>query len=249
VSGHPVIEVRDLAFAYPGGAEALRGVSFRIASGEAVGLIGCNGAGKSTLLLHLNGCLAPTRGEVRIGDVPVTRQTVAAARKAVGLVFQDPDDQLFMPTVFEDVAFGPLNQGLSNDATETRVTAALERVGMAHLHDRPPHKLSAGEKRAIAIATVLAMDPDILVMDEPSSNLDPRGRRRLIGWLRGFAHTRIIATHDLELVVEVCTRVLVMDAGRIVAEGPTVDVLNDETLMVAHGLERPHSLRHLHPHR
>jgi cobalt/nickel transport system ATP-binding protein len=248
VSHDPIIDVRDLGFAYPGGAEALRGVSFQIAPGEAVGIIGCNGAGKSTLLLHLNGCLAPTRGQVRIGDVLVTRQTVAAARKAVGLVFQDPDDQLFMPTVFEDVAFGPLNQGLSNDATETRVTAALERVGMAHLHDRPPHKLSAGEKRAIAIATVLAMDPDILVMDEPSSNLDPRGRRRLIGWLRGFAHTRIIATHDLELVVEVCTRVLVMDAGRIVAEGPTVDVLNDEALMVAHGLERPHSLHHLHPH-
>jgi len=248
VSHPPIIEVRDLGFAYPCGAEALRGVSFQIAPGEAVGLIGCNGAGKSTLLLHLNGCLAPTRGEVRIGDERVTRQTVAAARKAVGLVFQDPDDQLFMPTVFEDVAFGPLNQGLSDDAAGMRVTAALERVGMAHLHARPPHKLSAGEKRAVAIATVLAMDPDILVMDEPSSNLDPRARRRLIRWLQGFAHTRIIATHDLELVVEVCTRVLVMDAGRIVAEGPTDDVLNDETLMLAHGLERPHSLHHHHPH-
>ena len=246
---HHVIEARDVWFTYPGGAEALRGVSFRITHGEAVGIIGCNGAGKSTLLLHLNGYLSPERGEIWIGECRITRQTVAMARRAVGLVFQDPDDQLFMPTVFEDVAFGPLNQGLSDHAAETRVTAALERVGMAHLQDRPPHKLSAGEKRAVAIATVLAMDPDILVMDEPSSNLDPRGRRRLIGWLRGFAHTRIIATHDLELVVEVCTRVLVMDAGRIVAEGPTVDVLNDETLMVAHGLERPHSLRHLHPHR
>jgi cobalt/nickel transport system ATP-binding protein len=245
----PAIEVRDLGFAYPGGAEALCGVSFRIEPGEAVGLVGCNGAGKSTLLLHLNGCLSATRGVVRIGDVPVTRQTVAAARKAVGLVFQDPDDQLFMPTVFEDVAYGPLNQGLAEEIIEARVTAALERVGMAHLHERPPHKLSAGEKRAVAIATVLAMEPDILVMDEPSSNLDPRARRRLIGWLRGFAHTRIIATHDLELVLEVCTRVLVMDAGRIVAQGPTIDVLNDGRLMSAHGLERPHSLHHLHPHR
>lgn len=245
---HHVIEARDIWFSYPGGAEALRGVSFRITHGEAVGIVGCNGAGKSTLLLHLNGYLAPTRGEVLIGDYPITRQTVAAARRAVGLVFQDPDDQLFMPTVFEDVAFGPLNMGLSDDEVERCVAAALDRVGMAHLRDRPPHRLSAGEKHAVAIATVLAMSPDVLVMDEPSSNLDARARRRLIGLLQGFEHTRIIATHDLELVVEVCSRVIVMDGGRIAAEGPTAGILDNEPLMLAHGLERPHILRHVHPH-
>ena len=242
------IEARDVSFIYPGGTEALRGVSFRISRGEAVGIIGCNGAGKSTLLLHLNGYLTPTRGEVRVGDVPLTRQTVAMARRAVGLVFQDSDDQLFMASVFEDVAFGPLNLGLSDDEVERRVADALDRVGMAHLRDRPPYHLSAGEKRAVAIATVLAMEPDILVMDEPSSNLDPRARRRLIDLLRSFGHTLIIATHDLELVVEVCSRVMVLDGGTLVADGPPRDILNDEPLMIAHGLERPHILRHTHPH-
>ncbi len=245
---HHVIEAREVCFAYPGGAAALQGLSFRITHGEAVAIIGCNGAGKSTLLLHLNGFLTPTRGEVRIGDVPLTAPTLAAARRAVGLVFQDPDDQLFMPTVFEDVAFGPLNLGLPAAEVESCVSAALERVGMAHLRERPPHKLSAGEKRAVAIATVLAMSPEVLVMDEPTSNLDPRARRRLIQLLQGFAHTRIIATHDLEMVVELCPRVLVLDGGRIVADGPTLTLLNDEALMLAHGLERPHSLRHQHPH-
>jgi cobalt/nickel transport system ATP-binding protein len=246
---HHVIEAREVWFAYPGAAAAaLQGVSFRITHGEAVGIIGCNGAGKSTLLLHLNGFLTPTRGEVRIGEVPLTAATLVAARRAIGLVFQDPDDQLFMPTVFEDVAFGPLNLGLPAAEVESCVAAALERVGMAHLRDRPPHKLSAGEKRAVAIAAVLAMSPDVLVMDEPTSNLDPRARRRLLQLLHGFAHTRIIATHDLELVVELCPRVLVLDAGRIVADGPTLTLLNDEVLMLAHGLERPHILRHDHPH-
>jgi cobalt/nickel transport system ATP-binding protein len=213
-----------------------------------VGIIGCNGAGKSTLLLHLNGYLTPTGGEMRLSEVPITRQTVAMARRAVGLVFQDSDDQLFMATVSEDVAFGPLNLGLTDDEIERRVKAALDRVGVAHLRDRPPHKLSGGEKRSVAIATVLAMEPDILVMDEPSSNLDPRARRRLIELLRSFEHTRIIATHDLEMVVEVCSRVIVLDGGTVVADGPTREILNDEVLMIAHGLERPHILRHLHPH-
>ncbi|MBU4199505.1 MAG: energy-coupling factor ABC transporter ATP-binding protein [Verrucomicrobia bacterium] len=239
---HHIVEVRDLCFSYPDGVEALKGVSFRILHGESVALVGANGAGKSTLLLHLNGYLTPTRGEVRIGDVPLTRATAVAARRAVGMVFQDPDDQLFMPTVFEDVAFGPLNAGLPPDEVERRVALALERVGMVHLKNRPPYKLSAGEKRAVAIATVLAMAPDILVMDEPSSHLDPRGRRRLIGLLKSFAHTKIIATHDLELVVEICSRVIVLAGGKVVAEGPTVEMLNDECLMLAHGLERPLSL-------
>lgn len=245
---HHLVEVRDLWYAYPDGTEALKGVSFQVRHGGAVALVGANGAGKSTLLLHLNGYLMPTRGEVRIGETPLTRATAAAVRRTVGVVFQDPDDQLFMPTVFEDVAFGPLNAGLPPDEVERRVTAALERVGMAHLRNRPPYKLSAGEKRAVAIATVLATAPDILVMDEPSSHLDPRGRRRLIELLQSFEHTRIIATHDLELVVEVCVRVIILNGGRVVAEGPTVELLNNAALMLAHGLERPHSLRHRHPH-
>ncbi|OGP87085.1 MAG: cobalt ABC transporter ATP-binding protein [Deltaproteobacteria bacterium RBG_13_65_10] len=245
---HHIVEVRDLFFAYPDGTEALNGVSFRIEHGGAVALVGANGAGKSTLLLHLNGYLPTTRGEVRIGDTPLTRETAAMARRAVGMVFQDPDDQLFMPTVAEDVAFGPLNAGLPPDQVACRVASALERVGMAHVRERPPYRLSAGEKRAVAIATVLAMSPDILVMDEPSSNLDPRARRRLIELLRSFEHTKIIAAHDLELVVEVCARVIVLDGGRVVVDGPTRDILNDEALMLAHGLERPHILRHSHPH-
>jgi cobalt/nickel transport system ATP-binding protein len=217
---HHIVEVRDLFFTYPDGTEAIKGVSFRIEHGGAVALVGGNGTGKSTLLLHLNGYLPTTRGEVRIGDIPLTRATAAAARRAVGMVFQDPDDQLFMPTVAEDVAFGPLNAGLPPDEVERRTIGALERVGMAHLRDRPPYRLSAGEKRAVAIATVLSMTPDILVMDEPSSYLDPRARRRLIELLRSFEHTKIIATHDLDMILDVCSRTVVVDAGRVVADGP-----------------------------
>ncbi|MDR2849083.1 MAG: energy-coupling factor ABC transporter ATP-binding protein [Verrucomicrobiota bacterium] len=244
----PAIEVTGLSFAYPDGTEALREVSFSVAPGEAVALIGANGAGKSTLLMQLNGYLTPRAGQVSVAGAVLTRQTVAAARRAVGMVFQDPDDQLFMPTVGEDIAFGPLNAGLPPEEAVRRADAALARVGMAHLKDRPPYRLSAGEKRSAAIATVLALEPEILVMDEPSSNLDPRGRRRLIELLRSFNHARIIATHDLELVVEVCSRVIVLDGGRVVAEGDTATLLDDEPFMLAHGLERPHILRHLHPH-
>ena len=244
----PVVEIRNLNFAYPDGTEALKNISLSIGPGEAVALVGANGAGKSTLLLHLNGYLRPTSGEILIGGTRLTRETAAVVRRAVGMVFQDPDDQLFMPTVGEDVAFGPLNAGLPPDEIERLVASALERVGKSHLKNRPPYKLSAGEKRAVAIATVLALSPDVLVMDEPSSNLDPRGRRRLIEQLRSFEHTRIIATHDLELVVEVCSRVVVLDGGSVVAEGLATTLLNDEALMLAHGLERPHILRHLHPH-
>lgn len=243
-----IIEIEQLRYAYPDGTAALRGLSFRIAPGESVALVGANGAGKSTLLLHLSGTLTAVDGEVRIGGTAVTPATVAAARARVGVVFQDPDDQLFMPTVGEDVAFGPLNMGLPPEEVERRVAEALGRVGVAHLRGRPPYRLSAGEKRAVAIATVLAMSPEVLVMDEPSSNLDPRGRRRLIDWLRSFEHTKVIATHDLELVVEVCSRVIVLDGGRLVAEGAVDALLNDVELMVSHGLERPHILRHRHPH-
>lgn len=243
-----MIRVGDLHFAYPDGTEALRGISFEIGRGESVAIVGANGAGKSTLLQHLNGYLKPSGGQIHIGGIPVNPETVRQIRRSVGVVFQDPDDQLFMPTVFEDVAFGLLNHGVSPAETMRLAMAALERVGMAHLKDRPPHKLSAGEKRAVAIATVLALSPDVLVMDEPSSNLDPRGRRRLISLLATFEHTKIIASHDLEMVVELCPRVIVLDAGAIVADGPTRVLLTNEALMLDHGLECPHILRHRHPH-
>jgi len=245
---HHLVEIKDLVFTYPDGTEALKGVSLKITHGECVAIIGGNGAGKSTLLQHLNGYLMPTSGEVRVGDFTLTRETAKDIRRCVGMVFQDPDDQLFMPTVIEDVAFGPLNLGLPARESETRALEALERVGMAHLRNRPPYKLSAGEKRAVAIATALAGLPDVLVMDEPSSNLDPRGRRRLIELLKTFEHTRMIATHDLEMVVEICPRVIVLDHGKVVVAGATPEILGDESLMLTHGLEKPHSLKHHHPH-
>ncbi|MCZ7592560.1 MAG: energy-coupling factor ABC transporter ATP-binding protein [Kiritimatiellae bacterium] len=244
----PAIEVKNLRYAYPDGTQALRDVSFAIQQGEAVGLVGANGAGKSTLLLHLTGSLRPAQGEIWIMGEQLLPKTKKAVRSRVGLVFQDPDDQLFMPTVEEDVAFGPLHGGCSSEEVERRVAVALEKVGMTRQRARPPYRLSAGEKRAVAIATVLSMSPDALLMDEPSTHLDPRSRRRLIEWLRSYSKARVIATHDLELVVEVCSRVIVLSDGEIVADGPTQTVLNDEPLMLAHGLERPHILLHHHPH-
>lgn len=246
---HHRVELRNVFHRYPDGVDSIRDLSFVLTHGEAVAIVGANGAGKSTLIQLLNGSIFPTQGEVRIGDVPVTTQALPEIRRAVGTVLQDPDDQLFMPTVEEDVAFGPLQRGLASGEAMDRATHALDQVGALHLRDRAPYRLSAGEKRAVAIATVLSMTPDILVMDEPSSFLDPRGRRRLINLLLGFQHTRIIATHDLELAVEVCPRVLVLGEGRLVADGPTHHVLDDEALMLAHGLERPHILHHGHPHR
>lgn len=244
----PCIAIHDLNFSYPDGTRALKNINLDIEAGESVGLIGANGAGKSTLLLHLNGFYSATSGELRVGHIRLDRSTVSDARRVVGLVFQNPDDQLFMPTVGEDVAFGPLYAGWPPERIDAAVVAALDRVGMSHLIHRPPYRLSAGEKRAVAIATVLAMEPEVLVMDEPSSNLDPRARRRLIDLLRTLDHTRIIATHDLELVVEVCTRVIVLDGGAIVANGETRKILENEPLMLAHGLESPHILKHRHPH-
>ncbi|RMG95708.1 MAG: ABC transporter ATP-binding protein [Candidatus Dadabacteria bacterium] len=240
---HHIVEVSDLRFAYPDGTQALRGVSFRITHGESVAVVGANGAGKSTLLLHLNGVLVPQAGDVRIGEVPLTRSTLPEVRRTVGMVFQDPDDQLFMPTVYEDVAFGPLNLGLPPDEVDRRVREALERVGGWELRDRPPHRLSGGEKRAVAIATVLAMGPDILVMDEPSSNLDPRARRRLIHLLASFEHTKIIATHDLDLALELCERTIVIAGGQVLRDGPTREVFSDDEVLEQGGLERPPALR------
>jgi len=240
---HHLVEARELSYEYPDGTAALRGLSFSIHHGEAVALIGANGAGKSTLLMQLNGLLLPSAGEVRIGDLPVNRRTRAEVMRCVGYVFQDADDQLFMPSVFEDVAFGPRNLGLDGAELEARVRTALETVGAAHLAERAPYRLSGGEKRAVAIAGVLAMSPDVLVLDEPSEGLDPAARRRLIDLLTGFTHTRIVATHDLELVLDVCSRVLVLDRGQLAADGPPAAVFGDPALLERCHLEPPPSWR------
>ncbi|MDY0280809.1 MAG: ABC transporter ATP-binding protein [Salinivirgaceae bacterium] len=240
---HHIVEVKGLRHVYPDGAEALRGVSFRITHGESVAVIGANGAGKSTLLLHLNGCLLPTEGEVRVGDFPVTRSTLPEIRRAIGMVFQDPDDQLFLPTVREDVAFGPLNLGLPPCEVEKRVEDALERVGAAHLADRPPYHLSGGEKKRVAIATVLSMAPSILVLDEPTSGLDPYARRRLMELLLEFHHTKIFTSHDLDMVLDLCERTIVLHEGLVKADGPTREIFLDDRLLAECRLERPLSMQ------
>jgi cobalt/nickel transport system ATP-binding protein len=240
---HHLVEVKDLEYAYPDGTCVLRGVSFRITHGEAVAIIGANGAGKSTLLLQLNGCLQPQSGTVRIGDFPLNPKTLPYVRRTVGMVFQDPDDQLFMPLVYDDVAFGPLNLGLPLEEVEARVASALATVGALHLRDRPPYRLSGGEKRAVAIAAVLSMSPSILVMDEPSSYLDPKTRRQLIKLLQTFKHTLIIATHDLDLVLDLCSRTIVLKEGKVAADGPTLDILQDEELLDSSSLEKPLGLQ------
>ena len=240
---HHIVAADRLSYSYPDGTRALGDVSFSIHHGEAVAVIGANGAGKSTLLLHLNGCLAPSEGSVRIGDYPVTKATLPEIRRTVGMIFQNSDDQLFMPTVAEDVAFGPLNLGFPTDEVAHRVEVALAEVDALHLRDKPPHRLSAGEKRRVAIATVMAMAPDILVLDEPTTGLDPFSRRKLLGLLSGFSHTRIIATHDLEFVLELCGRVIVLHEGSIVADGPTLEVFSDAAFLEGCRLEQPPSLR------
>lgn len=234
---HHTIEVNALRFNYPDGHVALQGVTLSIAPGEKVALVGPNGAGKSTLMLHLNGILAGGAGDVRVGGLAVKPETLGRVRAAVGLVFQDPDDQLFSPTVFEDVAFGPLHMGLPEAEVRQRVAAALGQVGMGAFEERVSHHLSVGEKKRIAIATVLSMDPQILVMDEPSAGLDPRARRGLIRLLRELPQTMLVSTHDLRLAAEVFPRTVIMDQGHIVADGPTSALLADKALLDAHGLE------------
>ncbi len=244
---HHIVKADNLYYTYPDGTMGINGISFTITHGESVALVGANGAGKSTLLLHLNGCLTSTKGEIRIGDDPLTPKTLKAARRSLGMVFQDPDDQLFMPTVFDDVAFGPMNLGLPEQEVEERVARALETVGASHLKHRPPHKLSGGEKRAVAIATILAVSPDILVMDEPTSNLDPLSRKRLIRLLQSFEHTKIIATHDLDMALDVCERTIVLHKGTITADGPTLDIFNNEDLLLKSGLEKPLRMQKYNP--
>ena len=236
---HHIVEARNLSYTYPSSSCGIQNISFRITHGESVAVVGANGAGKSTLLQHLNGFLEPTAGGIRIGDYPLTRENLLAVRRSVGMVFQDPDDQLFMPTVLDDVIFGPLNLGMPAGEAETTALLALERVGAAHLKNRPPYRLSGGEKRSVAIATVLAMSPNILVMDEPSSNLDPMARQRLIELLLTFKHTKIIATHDLDLALDVCGRTIILHHGQITADGPTNEIFQNDELLSNSGLARP----------
>jgi cobalt/nickel transport system ATP-binding protein len=235
----PVLDVRGLAYAYSDGHQALYGVDLHVHRGERVALLGPNGAGKTTLVLHLNGILTPGRGSVDVCGLPVSRPNLQEIRRRVGVVFQDPDDQLFMPTVRDDVAFGPANLGIRGAELEARVADALDRVGMAAFADRPPHHLSFGQRRRVAVATVLAMRPEILVLDEPSSNLDPTSRRELADILRGLDVTVLMVTHDLPYALELCPRSVVLSDGVIVADGATDEVLTDEAMMRAHRLELP----------
>ncbi len=244
---HHILDFSNVSFRYPDGTEALRNVSFRITHGESVGVIGANGAGKSTLLMHLNGWLLPTSGTVTIGDLILTRKTSQEIRREirrkVGIVFQNPDDQLFMPTVFDDVAFGPLNLGMDEHTVLQRVHDALSLVNSLDLRDKPPHHLSSGQKSAVAIASVMAMSPDILAMDEPAANLDPKSRRLVINLLRSFSHSRLIASHDLDLILDVCGRCIVIREGQVAADGPAREVLSDRALLEENSLELPLSLQ------
>lgn len=249
----PAVQVRNLHFHYTTSEGSLHDLDFSISEGECVAVVGPNGAGKSTLLLHLNGLLPEILskpgyqgGEITIFGRAISAKTVRDIRRDVGLLFQDPDDQLFCPTVFEDVAFGPRQLGLDPTQLVRRVADALAAVGLDGFEPRLPHRLSGGEKRRVCLATVLACQPRVLALDEPTSGLDPRARREFISLLRQMSTTRLIATHDLEMVLELCPRTIVLDGGRLVADGPTDELLGNEPLMLEHGLEVPASLRRNH---
>jgi cobalt/nickel transport system ATP-binding protein len=236
---HHSIEIDQLSFAYPDGHQALNNISIHIEPCEKVALVGPNGAGKSTLILHLNGILLGQQGLIRVCSLDVNEENLSRIRAMVGLVFQVPDDQLFSPTVFDDVAFGPLYQGLSPQEVNERVEQALADVHMNDYASRVSHHLSTGEKKRIAIATVLSMKPEVLVLDEPTAGLDPRSRRSLIHLLDELPLTMLVSSHDMQLVRELFPRMIIMDEGRIVADGPTQELMEDAELLEAHGLERP----------
>ncbi len=240
---HLKIELENVSFAYNTGDPVINDLTLTIEQGESVGIIGANGAGKSTLLQLLVGLLIPQQGRIVVGHTPLTPKTLSWIRERIGLVFQDPDDQLFMPTIAEDVAFGPRNRGLDEQTVSQLVKNALAIVGLSDLADRPPYKLSGGEKKAASLATVLAMEPDVLVLDEPTASLDPRARRQVINLLKQFEHTRLITSHDLDLILDVCDRTIVLQNGKILADGPSSQVLTDEKLMIAAGLELPMRLQ------
>lgn len=242
---HHIVKFENVVYKYPDGTPALKGVSFLITHGESVGIVGANGSGKTTLLMHLNGYLLPSSGTINIGDIILNKKTRQEVRKKVGVVFQNPDDQLFMPTVFEDVAFGPINLGFDEKTVEEKVKKSLEIVNCLDLINKPPHHLSGGQKRSVAIATVISMDPDILAMDEPSSNLDPKSRRALINLLKSFKHTKIIASHDLDLILDVCERCIVIKDGLVVADGSADKILRDKALLEENNLELPLRLQNI----
>lgn len=235
---HHSIEVKNLSFSYPDGHSALRDVTLSIEPCEKVALVGPNGAGKSTLILHLNGILNGS-GQVRVAGFEVNKKNLGKVRASVGLVFQQPDDQLFSPTVYEDVAYGPIYQGLPETSVREKVDVALEVVGMSDYVSRVSHHLSVGEKKRIAIATVLSMEPEVLVLDEPTAGLDPRARRSLINLLDELPITMLVSTHDMLMVREIFPRMVIMDEGSIVADGETNSLMEDEALLKAHGLEKP----------
>ena len=235
---HHTLDIQDIHFSYPDGRKALRGVSLFINPGERTALVGPNGSGKSTLLLHLNGILRG-EGEVHVCGKELTDDSLKQIRALVGLVFQDPDDQLFSQSVYEDVAFGPLYMDLPKEEVAQKVRQALEDVGMAGSEARVPHHLSEGEKKRVAIATVLSMDPEVLVLDEPTAGLDPRGRRELIQLLHGLPQTMLVATHDMRMVAELFERTVIIDEGKVVGDGPTAQILAEPHLLEMHGLEAP----------
>ncbi|WP_055668979.1 energy-coupling factor ABC transporter ATP-binding protein [Desnuesiella massiliensis] len=236
---HAIIDFNDIYYSYADGKKAINGLNFTIHSGESVGIVGANGAGKSSLLMLLVGILMPTKGEIHIGETPVNSKTLPLIRQKLGFTFQDSDHQLFMTKVYDDVAFGPRNYGLDESEVNKRVINALETVGVLHLKDRAPYKLSGGEKRAVTIATVLAMEPEVLIMDEPTAALDPKARRRLINLLKGFNHTKIIATHDMDMVLELCERTIILKEGVVVCDGPSSKILRDGELLEQCSLEKP----------
>lgn len=235
----PALDVADLHFGYPGAGHVLRGVSFRVGAGERVAVLGANGTGKSTLLLHANGLLLPASGLVTVDGIPVSHDTARQVRRRVGLVFQEPDDQLFLPTLLEDVAFGPLNQGLGPVEAEAAARAQLAALGLEHAAGRAAHHLSGGEKRLASLATVLVSRPALLVLDEPTAALDARSRRHVVDILRAREETIILATHDLEVAAAVCQRAVILTDGRIAADGPVSELLHDEPFLRANGLIDP----------
>ena len=241
------LKINNLSYAYPDGHKALKGIDFSINQGESIAILGPNGAGKTTLILHLNGILGELKGEIEVDGLKYSSENIAKIRKTVGVVFQDPDDQLFMPTVIEDVMFGPKNFGYSNEESETNAVEALKMVGMENFQDRPPHHLSFGQKRKVAIATVLASKPKLLVLDEPASNLDPASRRDLIDILIKLEISIILVTHDLPMALEICERSLVLNEGIIKEDSLTKDILQNKQLMEENRLELPYgfALHHL----